>query len=360
MDVAIVTGSAGLIGAETVRLFAGRGLTVVGIDNDMRRHFFGDEASTVWSRDLLCLEVTGYIHRDEDIRNTPAMTNIFEEYGSDIKVVVHAAAQPSHDWAAKDPVTDFAVNADATLALLELTRRHCASAIFIYASTNKVYGDTPNLLPLVELETRWEVETSHSFYERGVDESMSIDHSTHSLFGVSKAAADLLVQEYGRYFGMKTACFRGGCLTGPGHSGTQLHGFLAYLSKCAVSEHTYTVFGYKGKQVRDNIHSSDFVSAFWHFYQNPLSGAVYNIGGGRETSCSVLEAIDLCREITGRQLKWSYSDTNRSGDHIWWISDVRKFQRDYPTWRVSYDLKATLSEICIELDRRLSGGTLPR
>src|SRR2546426_2400475 len=345
MDVAIVTGSAGLIGAETVRLFAGRGLTVVGIDNDMRRHFFGDEASTVWSRDLLCLEVTGYIHRDEDIRNVPAMTNIFEEYGSDIKVVVHAAAQPSHEWAAKDPVTDFAVNADATLALLELTRRHCSSAVFIYTSTNKVYGDSPNLLPLVELETRWEVEMSHCFYEYGVDESMSIDQSTHSLFGVSKAAADLLVQEYGRYFGMKTVCFRGGCLTGPGHSGAQLHGFLAYVMKCTVTGKPYRVFGYKGKQVRDNIHSHDLVEAFWEFFSAPRSGEVYNIGGSRHSNCSMLEAIELCEEISGRKLKWNYEETNRLGDHIWWISDVRKFQQHYPRWKFRYGLGDILDEI---------------
>jgi CDP-paratose 2-epimerase len=355
MDVAIVTGSAGLIGAETVRFFAGKGLVVVGIDNDMRRVLLGDEASTTWNRDRLLQEVPGYIHRDEDIRDTPTMQQIFAEHGRDVRAVIHTAAQPSHDWAATDPFTDFAVNADATLALLEMTRRHCPSAVFIYMSTNKVYGDTPNSLPLVEAATRWEVEASHPFYEHGIDESMSIDRSTHSLFGVSKAAADLLVQEYGRYFGMKTACFRGGCLTGPGHSGTQLHGFLAYLAKCAVTCQPYTVFGYKGKQVRDNIHSSDLVSALWHFYQAPRVGAVYNVGGGRQANCSVLEAIELCQQITGRPLAWSYREANRSGDHIWWISDTRKFKQDYPAWRPSYDLRAMVSEICTTIDRRLSG-----
>src|SRR3989449_5947499 len=291
MSIAIITGSAGLIGSEAASFLHDKGMSIVGIDNDLRSYFFGTEASTTWKTEELKSRLRNYRHWSIDIRDSGKIFQLFEDLGRDISVVVHAAAQPSHDWAAKDPFTDFAVNADATLALLELTRRHCSSAVFIYTSTNKVYGDTPNLLPLVELETRWEVEMSHSFYEYGVDESMSIDQSTHSLFGVSKAAADLLVQEYGRYFGMKTVCFRGGCLTGPGHSGAQLHGFLAYIVKCAVTDTPYTVFGYKGKQVRDNIHSYDLVNAFWHFFQNPRSGEVYNIGGCRFSHCSMLEAI---------------------------------------------------------------------
>jgi len=230
-------------------------------------------------------------------------------------------------------------------ALLEATRRHCPDAAIVFTSTNKVYGDTPNLVPLVEEETRWEVRTDHPFAAHGIDESMSVDGSLQSLYGASKLAADILVQEYGRYFGLKTACFRGGCLTGPGHSGTMLHGFLAYLAKCAVTEQPYTVFGYKGKQVRDNIHSWDLVNAFWHFVQNPMAGAVYNIGGGRHANCSMLEAISVCGRLTGRPMNWSYTDQARSGDHVWWISDVRRFQSHYPRWRYRYDIEAILAEV---------------
>ena len=290
----------------------------------------------------ICL-ITGTI--DSDIRDQAAVQNIFSQYGRDIAVVIHAAAQPSHDWAARDPVMDFTVNANGTLTLLEATRQHCPEAPFIFCSTNKVYGDTPNRLPLVEQDRRWEVAPEHPFARHGIDETMTIDASTHSLFGVSKAAADLMVQEYGRYFGLKTACFRGGCLTGPGHSGTQLHGFLSYLMKCAVSGQPYKVLGYKGKQVRDNIHSFDLVNAFWQFFKNPRMGEVYNIGGGRYANCSMLEAIALCEELTGRPINWSYVDDNRIGDHIWWISDIRRFQSHYPEWRITYDIRTTLAEI---------------
>ena len=345
MSVAIITGSAGLIGSEAVRFFAAKGLTVVGVDNDMRRRFFGDEASTAWNRRNLEATVPGYVHADADIRDDDAMERLFARYGGDILTVVHAAAQPSHDWAAREPVTDFTVNANGTLVLLEKTRRHCPEASFIYTSTNKVYGDTPNRLPLVEHELRWELDAGHPYAGHGIDESMSIDTCKHSLFGVSKAAADLMVQEYGRYFDMKTACFRGGCLTGPAHSGAELHGFLAYLVKCAVSAKPYTVFGYKAKQVRDNIHSYDFVNALWHFFENPRSARVYNMGGSRHSNCSMLEAIAVCEELTGRPMDWSYSDDNRSGDHIWWISDVGAFQRDYPGWKYAYDLKSLFREI---------------
>src|SRR5262245_50940908 len=258
----IVTGSAGLIGAETVRFFSSKGFRVVGIDNDMRKQFFGDDASTEWSRRELETKISNYTHLDIDIRDRPSIEAVFSDYGGDIDLVVHTAAQPSHDWAAKDPHTDFGVNANGTLVLLEATRKFARRPCFIFTSTNKVYGDKPNELPLVELESRWELEQSHPFHAHGIDETMSVDQSKHSLFGVSKLAADVMVQEYGRYFGMNTVCFRGGCLTGPGHSGTMMHGFLSYLVKCAITGASYTIFGYGCKQVRDNIHSLDLVNMF--------------------------------------------------------------------------------------------------
>jgi CDP-paratose 2-epimerase len=354
MNLALITGSAGLIGAETSRFFAARGFQVVGIDNDMRKTFFGDEASTQWSRNQLQESLAGYVHHDADIRDRQAVDRIFAEYNSDVRVIVHTAAQPSHDWAASAPFVDFSVNAEGTLVLLEATRRHCPEACFIFTSTNKVYGDNPNLLPLVELDERWEVDASHPYYEQGIDEHMSVDQTKHSLFGASKLAADVLVQEYGRYFGMKTACFRGGCLTGPGHSGTKLHGFLSYLVKCAVTGTPYTIFGYKGKQVRDNIHAYDLVNMFWHYCQNPRPGEVYNAGGGRHSNCSMREAIRLSEEITGKKMSVTYSDDNRIGDHIWYISDTRKFQQHYPAWEYSYDLKQILVEIAEALSGRLA------
>lgn len=345
MDIAIVTGSAGLIGAESVRFLSKKGFNIIGIDNDMRKVFFGEESSTEWSRKKLESEINGYTHYNEDIRDQSAIETIFKKYGADIKLIIHAAAQPSHDWAARDPFTDFTVNANGTLVLLEMTRHYCPNAVFIFTSTNKVYGDTPNNLPLVELETRWDIDETHQYYKNGINESMSIDQTKHSLFGASKAAADVLVQEYGRYFNMKTACFRGGCLTGPGHSSAELHGFLAYLMKCAVMEKHYNIYGYKGKQVRDNIHSYDLVNAFWHFYQKPRMGEVYNIGGGRHSNCSMLEAIKMCEDITGKKMNYSYSEINRIGDHIWWISDVSKFKAHYPEWDYKYDLKDIMVEI---------------
>jgi CDP-paratose 2-epimerase len=346
MSVAVVTGAAGLIGGQSVRFFADKGFDVAGVDNDMRRVFFGPEASTQWHRQELERTIRNYVHFDTDIRDRDVMAKVFRHYGKNIAVVIHTAAQPSHDWAASDPVMDFTVNANGTLVLLELARAHCPEAPFLFLSTNKVYGDTPNRLPLVERATRWEVAESNTFAQHGIDESMSLDQTTHSLFGVSKAAADLMVQEFGRYFGMKTACFRGGCLTGSGHSGAPLHGFLSYLMKCAVSGQPYTVHGYKAKQVRDNIHSYDLVNALWHFFQNPRSGEVYNMGGSRFANCSVLEAIGLCEEITGRPMSWKLDDKPRTGDHIWWISDVRRVQNHYPAWRYESDLRSTLEDIC--------------
>jgi CDP-paratose 2-epimerase len=343
MGIVIVTGSAGLIGSEAVRHFAAKGLDVVGIDNDMRAVFFGGEASTSWMRDDLTRTLKRYTHRSVDIRDRDAIDAIFEHYGPEIKLVVHTAAQPSHDWAARDPRMDFEVNANGTQNLLEATRRFCPEAVFIFTSTNKVYGDTPNRLPLVELENRWEIDPSHP-YKLGIDEKMSIDGSMHSVFGASKVAADIMVQEYGRYFGMKTVCFRGGCLTGPQHSGTQLHGFLAYLMKCCVTETPYNVFGYQGKQVRDNIHSYDLIQAFDAFFTSPRSGEVYNIGGGRFSNCSMLEAIAICERISQIKLQWEYVDTNRMGDHIWWIGDLNKFKSHYPVWNLTYDVEAILRE----------------
>ncbi|MBI3119763.1 MAG: NAD-dependent epimerase/dehydratase family protein [Candidatus Hydrogenedentes bacterium] len=353
MAIVLVTGSAGLIGAETVRRFAREGHTVVGIDNDMRAYFFGAEASTRWAAGRLREELANYVHRDADIRDYAALERIFAEFSKDVRLIVHTAAQPSHDWAAREPLTDFGVNATGTLHVLELTRQHCPEATFIFTSTNKVYGDTPNALPLIELETRWELDPSHPWAEFGIDETMSIDQTKHSIFGASKVAADVMVQEYGRYFGMKTAVFRGGCLTGPGHSGAELHGFLSYLMKCAMTGREYRIFGYKGKQVRDNIHSSDLVECFYQVFQAPRVAEVYNIGGGRHSNCSMAEAITLCEEISGKKMNYTYVEDNRIGDHIWWIGDVRKFQSHYPQWRFRYDVRAILEEIYRGFEGRL-------
>jgi CDP-paratose 2-epimerase len=345
MNVVVVTGAGGLIGSEAVEYFAARGHDVVGIDNDMRSYFFGAEASTAWRLKELEAAFRHFRHKPVDIRDFDALERLFRDLGSRIGLVVHAAAQPSHDWAAREPFTDFGVNAVGTLNMLEATRRHAPQAAFVFLSTNKVYGDTPNRLPFVELETRWEIDPSHRFAASGIDETMSIDQSTHSLFGASKLSADVLVQEYGRYFGLNTACFRGGCLTGGGHSGTELHGFLAYLMKCVVTGRPYTIFGYGGKQVRDNIHSSDLVGAIARFAAAPRSAAVYNIGGSRFANCSMLEAIELCQEIAGRRLDWTYSEQSRTGDHIWWVSDISSFQADFPGFALAYDLRATLEDI---------------
>jgi CDP-paratose 2-epimerase len=344
MRTIIVTGSAGLIGSETVKRFAKEGARIVGIDNDMRAEFFGAEASTKKIPDDLITNVRRYEHHDLDIRDTFAITELFKRHRGKIDAIVHTASQPSHDWAARDPQTDFTVNANGTLNLLEAARKFSPEAPFIFTSTNKVYGETPNQLPLRELPSRWEIEPGHK-YELGISETMSIDYTKHSLFGASKAAADLLVQEYGRYFGVPTVSFRGGCLTGPAHAGAELHGFLSYLMICTVSARPYTVFGYKGKQVRDNIHSFDLVEAFVEFVRVPRAGEVYNVGGSRHSNCSILEAIEMCEQISGRKLRWNYEETNRIGDHICWISDIRKFQRHYPVWKFRYGLRDILEDI---------------
>lgn len=341
---ALITGSGGLIGSEAAKFFAGKGFEIVGIDNDMRSYFFGKEASTEWNQHKIQNDLKNqYIHNKVDIRNDEEIKKIFKKHKFDI--VIHTAAQPSHDWAAKEPFTDFSVNATGTLVMLENMRKYSPNAVFIFTSTNKVYGDTPNRLPLIELEKRWELPKDHTFY-KGIDESMSIDQTKHSVFGASKVAADVMVQEYGKYFGLNTAVFRGGCLTGPSHSGAELHGFLAYLIKCIYSNKKYTIYGYKGKQVRDNIHSHDLVNAFYHFYQNPRPGEVYNIGGARNSNISMLEAIEKIEKLLNKKANYALSEENRIGDHIWYISDVSKFKSHYPQWDFEYDIDAILKEMC--------------
>ncbi len=344
MKTALITGSAGLIGSESARFFAEKGYAIIGIDNDMRKYFFGAEGSTEWNRERLEKELgKAYMHYTADIREKESIEKIVKKHKPDI--VIHTAAQPSHDWAAKEPYTDFSVNADGTLVMLESTRQFAPEATFIFTSTNKVYGDQPNFLPFIEKETRWEVEPSHRF-AKGIDESMSIDQTLHSVFGASKVAADVMTQEYGRYFKMKTGIFRGGCLTGPMHSAAELHGFLAYLVKCIVSGKPYTIFGYKGKQVRDNIHARDLVNMFWHYHQNPRHGEVYNAGGGIEANISMQEAIAKIERLTGKKGNITYSDDARIGDHIWYVSDLTKFKSHYPAWHITYSIDDLLSEMC--------------
>ncbi|MGI6227385.1 MAG: NAD-dependent epimerase/dehydratase family protein [Peptococcales bacterium] len=347
MSIVIITGSAGLIGSEAARFYANLGYKVVGIDNNMREYFFGREGSTVWNRQYLEKALgLNYEHHDIDIRNSKQISEIFHKYREDIVLIIHTAAQPSHDWAVNNPIVDFGVNAQGTLNLLEALRTYCPEAVFIFTSTNKVYGDRPNTLPLVELTTRWEINPSHQFNE-GISEEMSVDQCLHSLFGASKLAADILVQEYGKYFNLKTVVFRGGVLSGSKQSGVQLHGFINYLMKCVMLKKHYIILGYKGKQVRDVIHSSDCIRAFHAFFQNPRRGGeVYNLGGGRESNVSVREAIDLAQEITGQKLTYSYEDNNRVGDHIWYISNLSRFKMHYPTWQLEFNtIRKIMEEI---------------
>ena len=345
MKTAIITGSSGLIGSQSVNFLHEKGFKIIGIDNNLREYFFGKDASTLKSRESL-ENLKNYKHYNIDIRNYESLCQIFEKYSSDIEIIIHTAAQPSHDWAAKEPITDFTVNALGTMNLLELTRIYCPKATFIFTSTNKVYGDRPNLSPyLKELPTRWDC-----FDELGnlasIDEKMSIDDTKHSVFGASKVSADIMCQEYGKYFDMNVGIFRGGCLTGPNHAGAELHGFLSYLVKCIIHNKSYTIYGYKGKQVRDNIHSWDLVNMFWHFHLNPKKGVVYNAGGGRENSTSILEAIDSINRIVEKN--WSdftISEKNRIGDHIWYISNLSKFKNDYPDWNITISLDETLRQM---------------
>jgi len=344
MSVVLVTGSCGLIGSETVSFFAEKGFDIAGIDNNMRKAFFGADGSVAWNQKRLQKKYKNYRHYSVDIRNEAGIARIFKKYGPDIALIAHCAAQPSHDWAAKDPMVDFGVNAAGTMNLLEAARKYCPKSVFIFTSTNKVYGDTPNRLPLMEKEKRFELPAGHRYYQ-GIDETMSIDNCLHSVFGASKVAADIMAQEYGKYFGLKTGIFRGGCLTGPFHSGAELHGFLSYFVKCAATGRKYFIYGYKGKQVRDNIHSYDLVNAFYHFFQNPRPGEAYNIGGGRFANISILEAIELCEKISAKKFNYEYVDQNRIGDHIWWISDVAKFQAHYPGWEYKYGIEDTIRQI---------------
>jgi len=351
MRTAIVTGSAGLIGSQACRFFSEKGYRIVGIDNDMRSYFFGEASSTKDSLESLKSDIRGYEHYDADIRDYAAISEIFRRYSSETEIVIHTAAQPSHDWAASEPLTDFGINATGTMNLLEATRLNCPKATFIFTSTNKVYGDAPNYLGLEERETRWELSEESLALESvgkdgSINENMSIDNTKHSVFGASKVAADIMCQEYGKYFGMNVGIFRGGCLTGPNHAGAELHGFLSYLVKCVVNDNPYTIFGYKGKQVRDNIHSWDLVNMFWHFHQNPKKGEAYNAGGGRENSISILEAIDRINRTAGTSWsRYSISDKNRIGDHIWYISDLSKFRSHYPDWKITIGLEETIRQM---------------
>jgi len=356
MKLAIVTGSNGLIGSQTVKFLIERGYRVYGIDNDMRSYFFGSDASTKDSEKSMLAEYGDLYHVSNiDIRDFNQIDILFSRIVNEgeLDLIVHTAAQPSHDWAAKEPLTDFSVNAIGTVNMLELTRLYAPKATFIFTSTNKVYGDTPNRLNIVEQPSRYE-----AFIE--INEKMSIDQTKHSIFGASKVAADVMVQEYGRYFGMNTVVFRGGCLTGPNHAGSELHGFLSYLIKCIVNNKPYTIFGYKGKQVRDNIHSWDLVNMFWHYHKNPKPGSVYNAGGGRDNSTSIIEAIQtankILKDIFPDHIDWekyTIEEENRIGDHIWWITDLSKFKNDYPEWPgVTISLEETIRQIILaELEK---------
>ena len=340
----LITGSDGLVGSECVEFFSNLGYPIIGVDNNYRKKFFGDDASVLWNRKRLKNKYKSYNHKNIDISNMKSIESLFIEYGKQFELIIHCAAQPSHDWAATDPLLDFRVNSFGTLNLLENTKKYSRDTPFIFTSTNKVYGDNPNKIELIETDTRF-TTPNNSLYKNGFNENFSIDNTLHSLFGSSKLSADIMVQEYGKYFDMKTVSFRGGCLTGPNHSGTVLHGFLSYLMKCTISSTKYTIYGYKGKQVRDNIHSRDLVKAFYEFFKNPRSGEAYNMGGGIENNCSMLEAIKICEEITGNQLKYDYDDKHRKGDHKWYVSDLSKFKKHYPNWSQSYNIAEMLQEI---------------
>lgn len=336
MKTALITGSTGLIGNESVRFLHDKGYKVIGVDNNLRKYFFGENGDTSPVKKELLADYPQYHHVDIDIRNYQQLEKVFFEHGQSIEVIIHAAAQPSHDWAAKEVFTDFEVNANGTLNLLELFRKYSANAVFIYMSTNKVYGDFTNKFNYIEEEYRWNLDRKSQYANFGFDETIPVDGSLHSLFGVSKLSADLLVQEYGRYYSLQTTCLRGGCLSGPTHKGAELHGFLSYLVKCAVTKKPYKVFGYKGKQVRDNLHSADLVEAFWEIIQKPGISQVFNVGGTMDSNISILEAIKYLNEV-GYKLKFEIENENRKGDHIWWISDMSKFKKQYPTWKVKRD-----------------------
>ena len=344
MSTVIITGSSGLVGSEAVNFFSKKGFDVIGIDNNLRKFFFGKDGSTLWLKNKLLKTNKKFKNFSIDIRNFSNLDKIFKKYSKNIALIIHCAAQPSHDYGKSYPKIDFSVNATGTLNLLELTKKYCPDAAFIFMSTNKVYGDNPNKLRIVEKKTRWEIKKNEKYY-KGIDEQFSIDDCTHSFFGVSKTYADLIVQEYGKNVGLKTVCFRAGCITGPNHSGAKLHGFLSYLVKVSINKKKYSLIGYKGKQVRDNIHSNDLVNCFWEFYKKPKKGEIYNIGGGRYSNCSVIEALNLVEEMTNISIKRDYIKKPRIGDHIWYISNLRKFKKDYPNWKQKYNTKKILEEI---------------
>ena len=344
MSLVLITGSCGLVGSEAAIFFSKKGFEILGVDNNARKFFFGPDGDISWIKKSLKKKIKNYNHYNIDIRNYNSLKKIFSKYKNQIKLIIHCAAQPSHDWAKNKAFIDFDVNAKGTLNLLELTKKYCSSSPFIFMSTNKVYGDNPNKLPLIEKKTRWEVNKNHKFVN-GIDETMSLDSCTHSFFGVSKTYADLIVQEYGKNIGLKTACFRAGCITGPNHSGAKLHGFLSYLVKISLKKRRYTLIGYKGKQVRDNIHSHDLVTCFWEFYKKPRYGEVYNIGGGRYSNCSILEALNIIEELSNIKIKRKILKNNRVGDHIWYISNLKKFKKHYPKWRQIYSTKKIINEL---------------
>ena len=344
MSLVLITGSCGLVGSESALFFSKKGFDIIGVDNNARKFFFGKDGDISWIKLKLKKNIKNYRHYDTDIKNYSSLRNIFKKYKKNISLIIHCAAQPSHDWAKNNPFCDFDINAKGTLNLLELTKKYCPDSPFIFMSTNKVYGDRPNLLPIEEKKLRWELKKNHKFF-KGINESMSLDDSTHSLFGVSKVYADLIVQEYGKNIGLKTTCFRAGCITGPNHSGAKLHGFLSFLVKTSLKNKKYTLIGYKGKQVRDNIHSSDLVKCFWEFFKKPTSGKTYNTGGGRKSNCSILEAIKLVENYTNLKIKKNYLKDNRVGDHIWYISDMSKFKKDFPNWKQSYNTEKIVKEL---------------
>tara|TARA_S200000501_G_scaffold378215_1_gene439763 strand:- start:1426 stop:2472 length:1047 start_codon:yes stop_codon:yes gene_type:complete len=344
MSVVLITGSNGLVGSESVNFFCDKGFDVVGIDNDLRSYFFGKKASTKWLIKLLLKRNKKFKSYNTDIRNFSNLEKIYRKYGKKIKLVIHCAAQPSHDYGKNYPFIDFNVNATGTLNLLQLTKKYCTNSPFIFMSTNKVYGDNPNRLIFTKNKTRFEIRRKDKFYE-GIDEKFSIDNCTHSFFGVSKTYADLIVQEYGKNVGLKTVCFRAGCITGPKHSGAELHGFLSYLVKKCISDKSYKIIGYSGRQVRDNIHSYDLVKCFWEFFKDPRHGEVYNIGGGRYSNCSIIEAINFLESKTGLKIKKNYVKKNRVGDHIWYITDNSKFKKDYPNWNQKYNTEKIINEL---------------
>ena len=344
MKTVIVTGSCGLVGSESVSFFSKKGFQVIGIDNNSRKLFFGKDGDITWIKSKLLREIKNYSHYNTDIKNFNLLKKIFIKYKKNIKLIIHCAAQPSHDWAKDRPFVDFQINAQGTLNLLELTKKYCRQSPFIFMSTNKVYGDNPNFLPLVEKKTRWEIKKNHKYF-KGIDETMSVDDCTHSFFGVSKSYADLLVQEYGKNAGLKTVCFRAGCITGPNHSGAKLHGFLAYLVKISLTKKKYTLIGYKGKQVRDNIHSYDLVKCFWEFYKKPKQGVVYNTGGGRYSNCSIIEALNLVEKFANIKIKKKFLKQNRVGDHIWYVSSMKKFKKDFPNWKQKYSTMKIIKDL---------------